>query len=65
MGVENSKMEDRYMFDGLFICQRVLTSRFCLITKIFHQNHFSMRNNYKNSSVIIISQLKIILIRYF
>ena len=34
------KSEERYMFDGVFTFQRVLTSRFFLNTKIFYQNYF-------------------------
>ena len=42
MYVEKDKTEERYMFDGLFICQHLSTLRFCLNTKIFYQNHFWM-----------------------
>ena len=41
-----SKTEERCMFNGLFICQRVSTSIFCLNTKIFYQNYFCMKNDY-------------------
>ena len=42
------KTEERYMFDGLFICQRVSTSIFFsfLNAKIFFQNYLRMRKNY-------------------
>ena len=34
------------MFDGLFICQRVSTSSFCLKIDYFYQNYFCIRNDY-------------------
>ena len=62
MYVERGRMKERYMFDGLFICQRVSTSRFYLNTKFIHDynryffiqlnqkiidyNYFSYKNNF-------------------
>ena len=42
-GVEKGRTKERYIFEGLFICQRLSTSRFCLNTKFFYQNYFCMR----------------------